>query len=116
MRSGVKERRVWLMKTHFPREVLGLNLNTPLNMCTETGGASWFLPEPGNRGRSSRTANTCTYKHVIHYIPSLSPSSSSAGQESGPAEKGEIFLANSIKIVHLIFKNLTLSPVQGGHT
>ena len=51
MRSGVKERRVWLMKTHFPREVLGLNLNTPLNMCTETGGASWFLPEPGDRGR-----------------------------------------------------------------
>ena len=61
MRSGVKERRVWLMKTHFPREVLGLNLNTPLNMCTETGGASWFLPEPGNTyvegGYKVRSAN-----------------------------------------------------------
>ena len=45
MRSGVKERSVWLMKTHFPREVFGLNLNTPLNMWTETGGASWFLPD-----------------------------------------------------------------------
>ena len=105
MRSGVKERRVWLMKTHFPREVLGLNLNTPLNMCTETGGASWFLPEPGNRGRSSRTANTCTiYEQVFHYKPSLSPSSSSAGQASGPAEKGDIFLANTIKILHLLLK------------
>ena len=51
MRSGVKERSVWLMKTHFPREVFGLNLNTPLNMWTETGGAS-FAPEAEIRVRT----------------------------------------------------------------
>ena len=55
MRSGVKERSVWLMKTHFPREVLGLNLNTPLNMWTETGGASWFLPDAEIRVASCHT-------------------------------------------------------------
>ena len=69
MRSGVKERRVWLMKTHFPREVLGLNLNTPLNMCTETGGASWFLPEPGNRGRIQGKVLKTDVIHFTSYLP-----------------------------------------------
>ena len=37
------------MKTHLPNEVFGLNLNTPLNMCTETGGASFRSEMDGSR-------------------------------------------------------------------